>query len=66
MAFRGLAEAAPGRYLVLDATGPASELAPEILATVDGLLSNVTRAGRTTRIAHRRWVSGRFRDEEPV
>ena len=40
MAFRGLAEAAPGRYLVLDAMRPASELAPEILATVDGLLAS--------------------------
>jgi dTMP kinase len=39
-AFRGLAEAAPGRYLLLDATRPASELAAEILATVDGLLAS--------------------------
>jgi dTMP kinase len=38
MAYRGLAEAAPGRYLVLDAMRPASELAPEILAAVEGLL----------------------------
>jgi dTMP kinase len=39
-AFRGLAEAAPGRYLLLDAMRPTSELASEILATVEGLLAS--------------------------
>jgi len=39
-AFRGLAEAAPGRYLLLDATRPASELASDILTTVDELLAS--------------------------
>jgi dTMP kinase len=39
-AFRGLAEAAPGRYLLLDATRPASELASDILVTVDELLAS--------------------------
>ena len=39
-AFRGLAEAAPGRYLLLDATQPASELASDIFTTVEGLLAS--------------------------
>ena len=47
-AFRGLAEAAPGRYLVLDATRPASELAADILTTVDELLAAAGR-GRSIR-----------------
>ena len=39
-AFRGLAEAAPGRYLLLDATQPASQLASDIFTTVEGLLAS--------------------------
>jgi dTMP kinase len=39
-AFRGLAEAAPGRYLLLDGMRPAGELASQILATVNGLLAS--------------------------
>jgi dTMP kinase len=40
MAFRGLAEAAPSRYLVLDGMRPAAELAPRIRAAVDELLAS--------------------------
>jgi dTMP kinase len=39
MAYRALAEAAPRRYLVLDATRPPAELAASVRAAVDQLLA---------------------------
>ena len=37
-AFLALAEASPGRYLVLDASAPVADLAQKILARIEGLL----------------------------
>jgi dTMP kinase len=38
MSFRSLAESAPRRYLVVDATAPADQIAAQVLAAVEGML----------------------------
>ncbi len=52
-AYRGLAESAPARYLVLDARTPPEEQAAEIRATVDRLMSD-ERSPRSSGSAGRR------------
>jgi dTMP kinase len=39
MSFRALAESAPRRYVVIDATAPVEQIAAQVLAAVEGLLT---------------------------
>jgi dTMP kinase len=52
-AYRSLADSAPRRYLVLDARRPADELAVQVQAAVDRLLSGRRAVPRPTRIRAR-------------